>query len=184
MKSLWPFLPLVLAHAAQESLTSLTGRPLEVILERPINSSICEVLAIRKSQTLRGIPNGDVYSTELSTTTGGRRYSFISYDEGPLSAAVQSVCDNTPRDASWTWDGTDTQAAFRTRPPTKSPPLHISPLIQSGPSSNRVDLVFFGDGCKSWCRVDGSLLMPHNRSGRRIHKVHRRCQKTGGRYFL
>ncbi len=28
------------------------------------------------------------------------------------------------------------------------PPLEIEPLIISGPSSNRVDLVFFSDGCE------------------------------------
>jgi hypothetical protein len=28
------------------------------------------------------------------------------------------------------------------------PPLEIRPLIVNGPSSNRVDLIFFGDGCK------------------------------------
>ena len=30
-----------------------------------------------------------------------------------------------------------------------SPPLQMQPLIVSGPSRNRVDLVFFSDGCKS-----------------------------------
>lgn len=35
------------------------------------------------------------------------------------------------------------------------PPLEIIPLIISGPSTNRVDLVFFSDGCKS--------LFSHNR---------------------
>lgn len=27
------------------------------------------------------------------------------------------------------------------------PPLEIRPLIMNGPSSNRVDIIFFGDGC-------------------------------------
>lgn len=27
------------------------------------------------------------------------------------------------------------------------PPLEIRPLIVNGPSDNRVDLIFFGDGC-------------------------------------
>ena len=31
--------------------------------------------------------------------------------------------------------------------PIKSPPLKIEPLILSGPSNNRVDLVFLSDGC-------------------------------------
>lgn len=29
------------------------------------------------------------------------------------------------------------------------PPLDIQPLIVTGPSENRVDLIFFGDGCTS-----------------------------------
>ena len=28
------------------------------------------------------------------------------------------------------------------------PPMTLTPLLVSGPSENRVDLVFFGDGCK------------------------------------
>lgn len=31
----------------------------------------------------------------------------------------------------------------------EAPDLDIRPLIISGPSSNRVDLIFFGDGCNS-----------------------------------
>lgn len=31
---------------------------------------------------------------------------------------------------------------------TAAPPLEIRPLIISGPSKNRVDLIFFGDGCE------------------------------------
>lgn len=34
------------------------------------------------------------------------------------------------------------------KPKTPSPPLEILPLIVSGPSDNRVDLVFFSDGCE------------------------------------
>lgn len=30
-----------------------------------------------------------------------------------------------------------------------APELEIRPLIVNGPSSNRVDLIFFGDGCTS-----------------------------------
>ena len=33
-------------------------------------------------------------------------------------------------------------------PPLRPPPMTLTPLLVSGPSENRVDLVFFGDGCK------------------------------------
>lgn len=32
--------------------------------------------------------------------------------------------------------------------PTSPPPLEVLPLIVNGPVSNRVDLVFFSDGCE------------------------------------
>lgn len=38
---------------------------------------------------------------------------------------------------------------LRARQDTPPPPLDIQPLIVNGPSSNRIDLIFFGDGCES-----------------------------------
>lgn len=33
------------------------------------------------------------------------------------------------------------------------PPLEIQPLIVTGPSSKRVDLIFFGDGCTFYTTI-------------------------------
>lgn len=52
-------------------------------------------------------------------------------------------------------DGSNPQRVFtqlnqviKPKPLPVPPPLTITPLLVSGPSENRVDLVFFGDGCK------------------------------------
>ena len=39
------------------------------------------------------------------------------------------------------------QHTFSTTRPVKSPDQELHPLVQSGPSENRVDLTFFSDGC-------------------------------------
>ncbi len=36
-------------------------------------------------------------------------------------------------------------------PKVDPPPLEVTPLFISGSSDNRVDLVFFGDGCALYC---------------------------------
>ena len=38
-------------------------------------------------------------------------------------------------------------------PNVPPPPLEMVPLIISGPSTNRIDLVFFSDGCELTCCV-------------------------------
>lgn len=63
------------------------------------------------------------------------------------SVAVGQMCEHQ-------WDGpfaeqeVDGVPYLRARQNTEPPPLDIQPLIINGPSDNRVDLIFFGDGCK------------------------------------
>lgn len=38
-----------------------------------------------------------------------------------------------------------------------APELEIRPLIVNGPSENRVDLIFFGDGCR-FCMLESCCL--------------------------
>jgi hypothetical protein len=47
-------------------------------------------------------------------------------------------------------DGVPYLQAFESAAP---PPLEIQPLIVTGNSSNRVDLIFFGDGCMFPCTL-------------------------------
>jgi len=51
-----------------------------------------------------------------------------------------------------------TLASTPTRPLPPPPRLTLTPLLVSGPSENRVDLVFFGDGCK-YCVLKYPPLM-------------------------
>lgn len=63
-----------------------------------------------------------------------------------ISAAVAQFCEHQ-------WDGpfaeqeVDGVPYVRARQNTAPPPLDIQPLIINGPSENRIDLIFFGDGC-------------------------------------
>lgn len=45
----------------------------------------------------------------------------------------------------------------RVRQEVDPPPLDIQPLIINGPSENRIDLIFFGDGCMQNNPCDDSL---------------------------
>lgn len=63
-----------------------------------------------------------------------------------LSVATAQKCEHQ-------WDGpfaeheVDGVPYLRARQNVAPPPLDIQPLIINGPSDNRVDLIFFGDGC-------------------------------------
>lgn len=39
------------------------------------------------------------------------------------------------------------QQSLQMKPTVSPPPLEVEPLIITGPDTNRVDLVFFSDGC-------------------------------------
>lgn len=63
-----------------------------------------------------------------------------------LIAASAQLCEHQ-------WDGpfadheVEGVPYLRARQDTAPPPLDIQPLIINGPSENRIDLIFFGDGC-------------------------------------
>lgn len=58
--------------------------------------------------------------------------------------AVSQKCEHQ-------WSGSFSEEeinnVLKTRQNVEPPPLEIRPLIVNGDSSNRVDLIFFGDGC-------------------------------------
>lgn len=58
--------------------------------------------------------------------------------------AVSQKCEH-----QWTgaFSEEEIDVVIRARQNTEPPPLEIRPLIVSGDSANRVDLIFFGDGC-------------------------------------
>ena len=77
--------------------------------------------------------------------------------EETLWIEAHKLC-NAFEDAEWHSDDTialardvKSQVALASAPETllpPPPPMTLTPLLVSGPSENRIDLVFFGDGCK------------------------------------
>lgn len=138
--------------AASLGASRSAGRPLELIFLRGKDGT-CDVLTVRQTQKVRGLRAGEVHSTRLQTQLGGgERVSFVSYDERALWAAARADCSNTV--APIYADGPTEQSAltgvgtpaYSDNFGGRAPPLQVEPLIQSGDSSNRIDLVFFADG--------------------------------------
>lgn len=65
-----------------------------------------------------------------------------------LELALGQFCEHQ-------WDGdfaennVDGVSYLRSANTAAAPELEIQPLIVNGPSNNRVDLIFLGDGCKT-----------------------------------
>lgn len=131
-------------------------QPVELIVLRDRDQT-CNVLTLRHTQHIRGLHPGSVHTERLPANDGQERVSFIAEDEELLwSAALQDCTKGLKQACQGAWGSKDipdqsilssvqelSQCAFDKAPP----PLVIKPLIQSGPSTNRVDLVFFSDGC-------------------------------------
>lgn len=65
------------------------------------------------------------------------------------------------------------------KPRVPSPPLEIEPLVVSGPASNRVDLVFFSDGCAYSLRHNRTYAHWICRSHFRKGQIYGRCYASG-----
>jgi hypothetical protein len=151
------FLP---ATISAESGPSSTSRPLELIVLRGDNAD-CDMVTLRDTQHVRGIQGGQVYTSRVPILETQEKISLIAYDEDSLWYAAGEECGATfvekLRSASTVWDGlAQNILTVPTRLPLygsnaweQAPPLEVVPLIKSGDSSNRVDLVFFSDGCTS-----------------------------------
>ncbi|KAI0682809.1 IgA peptidase M64-domain-containing protein [Cytidiella melzeri] len=124
-------------------------KPFELVVLHD-KSTHCEILSFRETQILRGTANNAVYSTRLPTAAGGHRVSLVSYDAQAVWDSARSICTNDL--VQWEGDAQPTvQRVLGTSKGMHSgsvppPDLQVSPLVVSGPSANRVDLVFFSDG--------------------------------------
>lgn len=134
----------------------------------------CSFISVRQTQRETG--RSDVpgyYISERSPVpefgsdlTPGERLHVFAYDEGLLWSRAQWLCGNdiipdhviTTKSADKTLSSSlvtsqDVLTSQRDLPIQDDvnfrtdPPLHIQPILVSGPSHNRVDLVFFSDGC-------------------------------------
>ncbi len=130
----------------------ITERPFELIVHRDPDTLKCTHLALRETQHFRGLTDSGYFKSKR-LETGEERVQFIAEEEQAVWERAESLCGE-----KHTWDFhtliRTTSQALETdqvvlRPVQDNvPQLEISPLITSGDSSNRVDLVFFADGCK------------------------------------
>lgn len=153
---LWGLLALVLVgNTAAASLQS-ARRPIELVLIR--QDSKCTIMSIRETQhhkSLSNEPGSFVVENPRSHTSSARetqRIKVYSYDESVLSDHARSICADWDTHLELEFTQYLLQKSFSNQQPLMnekghSPPLKIERLIESGPSENRVDLVFFSDGC-------------------------------------
>lgn len=141
---------------AEQSLWS-KSRPFELQLIRNTETGACNPISLRDTQTVRGLRDDSAHITKLSTSTGDEKVSIIAYDKAILWERATSLCGS---DWPQVHDTQSPQANYALQevlhPASAVVATHIAPtpaleiyfLGESGPSSNRVDLVFFSDGCK------------------------------------
>ena len=162
-------------YAASALTADVAERPYELIIQRDPNTLRCSHLALHETQHFRGLSElGYLKSKVLET--GEERIQFIAEEEEIVWERAESFCG--PRDtwdfhtlirsAATSHDNADDANQLVLRPQqSTSLPLEVFPLIKSGDSSNRVDLVFFADGCEFhhllWSRGDALTLCHFSR---------------------
>lgn len=165
MHSVWQAIRCTLALAL---LCHAKRSPSELQVIRDSATGLCESVSLHETQVHKGLDkslaHGEQYIIETSKFTSGlpehrvlERIRVFSYNKAALRDHARSYCDQDERDGSFTTHDTlggqrmqDASQTFMQSGSHDIPPLEIHPLIQSGPSDNRVDLVFFADGCKIW----------------------------------
>ncbi|KAI0671117.1 IgA peptidase M64-domain-containing protein [Trametes maxima] len=157
------FIPHVLACLLLSVLSGAIQFPSEVVIIRhPDPSPKCEHIALQKTRPFRGLPEEGHYKRRL-LETGEEHIRYVTYDEDLAWALAEDMCGKR---ATWNFqtlitEGLTSRAeslqdqeilrpAFETfGRPSGVPPLELQPLITSGDSTKRVDLVFFADGYTS-----------------------------------
>ncbi|RPD74014.1 hypothetical protein L226DRAFT_535904 [Lentinus tigrinus ALCF2SS1-7] len=146
---LWILLNVVLVLADD------VRRPYELIVLRDTDTLKCTHVALRDTQLFRALPDEGHTTSKFTETPGQERISFIAREEERVWARAEALCGDRH-----TWDfhtltllqsaSNSNEAEQIVLRPTyvwEDPlPLEVEPLITSGESDNRVDLVFFADG--------------------------------------
>ena len=140
------FVSAVLAHNSEDL------RPYQLIIHREPATLRCTYLTLRQTQQFRSLPvNG--YTRILQQHTGEERMQYIVREEDRAWTRAERICGNrhtwdfpTLLETSDSLSTAIEQAVLR---PSQNEPItiEVERLIISGDSSNRVDLVFFADGC-------------------------------------
>ncbi|KAI0754586.1 IgA peptidase M64-domain-containing protein [Daedaleopsis nitida] len=133
------------------------SRPYELIVHRDTDSTHqCTHLALRQTQLFRALPDGGYLKSKV-LKSGEERTQFIAWEEDRVWTLAESLCGK--RD---TWSNfqpliqSDVRLAATSEAESEQSilrpcsdnalPLKVEPLITSGDSGNRVDLMFFADG--------------------------------------
>ena len=142
-------------HGLQDSFVTRGTWPFELLVYREPETLECSHVSIRETQLFRNMPE-EGYIDSLITEHGDEKIRFIHHDPSLLRREVQSLCrDETPwnhREEPSFMGGqtvlTRAASGHNMHSSLNSAlELEIRELIRSGPSDNRVDLVFFSDGC-------------------------------------
>lgn len=129
-----------------------TGRPYELSVQRDLEDRRCTHLILQNAQVFRALSDEGYYQ-HIKTALGEEIIKYIADDEDRVWARAEALCGERS-----TWDfhalihrhsdvSPEGQVVMGVEPQEESIPLEIEPLITSGDSNNRVDLVFFADGC-------------------------------------
>ena len=136
-------------------------RPFELTVLRNPDTHRCTHAALRETQLFRALPD-EGYTSSRLLETSEEWLRFTARDEERVWARAEALCgDRSAWDFHTLMHGTASpslqfssdvdqgQVVLNTHQAQEEPlPLEIEPLITSGDSDNRVDLVFFADGCK------------------------------------
>jgi hypothetical protein len=142
MRALPPLFALAaLARAVQVIHDAPRGQ--ELVVHRAFDGE-CTWVATRPVQTYKGSVRHDVRFvdargqrvTESAAVAEYHRLWFAEGEDVRMQEAAQAMCGERAL-------GRGAQAVFS----APAPALRVEPLLVSGPSSNRVDLTFFADGC-------------------------------------
>lgn len=141
-------------------VTSGVARPFELLIYRNPETLACSHVSVRETQVFMNLPH-EGYLDAFVTEHGDEKIQFIHSDVDFLHHEISSLCgEEYPRDH---YDGvlsslsqtSDEQVVLGNGGPGSSInrnahldlDVEIHELVRSGPSDNRVDLVFFSDGC-------------------------------------
>lgn len=156
---------------------TLSRRPFELEIHRERSqtaSSPCLLLSLRETQQHKKLAHSQqdyilesrrLFHEHVPSQPDLEYVRLYSYSVDVLRSSASSLCGHP---STWSFpalgeaeerlaqlsysveleeDQVVLPATVSTKLRVPSPPLQITPLISSGSSSNRVDLVFFSDGC-------------------------------------
>ncbi|KAI8986267.1 IgA peptidase M64-domain-containing protein [Trametes punicea] len=165
--ALFAYVACWLLTSVYSSIPIGTGRgepTYELDVIRNSTSLQCKHLALQKIPQFRGVQEDGYFRVKQPLGTGEERIQYVAHHKALVWTRAESLCGL--RDS---WDfpalvqqegnlGEDLGQVFLQSPGSlaggslvngDTPPLEVLPLIASGDSSNRVNLVFFADGYTS-----------------------------------